>query len=136
MKVLTHFIKNYHLHLIDFGHSFLDEVQNSTRGCNHHMYCENVHTALSSTNIAKYMNGQPRCINGILSSSSIWKTLPVSSSLMMSSRRFVPPVVAITFTPPMCLLTWIHIWLTCRASSLVGTMTNAENRWTKICTSR
>lgn len=53
-------------------------------------------------------------------------SLPVSSSLMMSSRRLVPPVVAITFTPPMCLLTWIHIWLTCRASSLVGTMTNAE----------
>lgn len=54
--------------------------------------------------------------------------LPVSSSLMMSSRRFVPPVVAITLTPPMCLLTWIHIWLTCRASSLVGTMTKAEQR--------
>lgn len=52
-------------------------------------------------------------------------SLPVSSSLMMSSRRLVPPVVAITFTPPMCLLTWMQIWLTCRASSLVGTMTKA-----------
>lgn len=44
----------------------------------------------------------------------------------MSSRRLVPPVVAITFTPPMCLLTWMQIWLICRASSLVGTMTSAE----------
>ncbi len=64
----------------------------------------------------------------------IWvncRGLPVSSSLMMSSRRFVPPVVAITFTPPMCLLTWIHIWLTCRASSLVGTMTKAGENTNK-----
>lgn len=51
--------------------------------------------------------------------------LPVSSSLIMSSRRLVPPVVAMTLTPPMCLLTWMQIWLTWRASSLVGTMTTA-----------
>ena len=51
--------------------------------------------------------------------------LPVSSSLIMSSRKLVPPVVAITLAPPMCLLTWMQIWLTCRASSLVGTITIA-----------
>ncbi len=61
------------------------------------------------------------------------RSLPVSSSLMMSSRRLVPPVVAITFTPPMCLLTWIHIWLTCRASSLVGTMTKAGKTEKHFC---
>ncbi|TNN44450.1 hypothetical protein EYF80_045338 [Liparis tanakae] len=45
--------------------------------------------------------------------------LPVSSRRMMSSRRLVPPVVAMTLTPPRCLLIWMEIWLTCRASSRV-----------------
>lgn len=36
-------------------------------------------------------------------------SLPVSSSRIMSSRRLVPPVVAITLAPPICLLTWIQI---------------------------
>lgn len=46
----------------------------------------------------------------------------------MSSLKLVPPVVAMTFTPPRCLLIWILIWLTCRASSLVGTKTMAASR--------
>lgn len=52
--------------------------------------------------------------------------LPVSSRRIMSSRRLVPPVVAMTLTPPRCLLIWMQIWLTCSASSRVGTMTMAE----------
>lgn len=43
----------------------------------------------------------------------------------MSSRRLVPPVVAMTLTPPRCLAIWMEIWLTCRASSRVGTKTSA-----------
>lgn len=53
--------------------------------------------------------------------------LPVSSRRMMSSLRLVPPVVAMTFTPPMCLLMLMHIWLICRASSRVGTITMAKS---------
>lgn len=49
----------------------------------------------------------------------------VITSLIMSSRKLVPPVVAITLAPPMCLLTWCKFDWTCRASSLVGTITIA-----------
>lgn len=56
----------------------------------------------------------------------VWQ-VPVSSSRMISSLKLVPPVVAMTFTPPRCLLSWILIWLTCRASSLVGTKTMAAS---------
>lgn len=52
--------------------------------------------------------------------------LPISSRRMMSSLRLVPPVVAMTFTPPICLLMSIHIWLICRANSRVGTITMAK----------
>ena len=44
----------------------------------------------------------------------------VSARRMMSSRRLVPPVVAITSTA-MCLPSSLHTWLVCRASSRVGT---------------
>ena len=54
--------------------------------------------------------------------------LPVSSRRMMSSLKLVPPVVAMTLTPPRCLLSWMLIWLICRANSLVGTMTMAGLR--------
>lgn len=116
----SHFIQDNHLHLIDFCDSFLDEVQNPPRSGNDHMYLgwEKGRRGLAHLNTAFAVHKG--------SSRGSWWNLPVSSSLMMSSRRLVPPVVAITFTPPMCLLTWIHIWLTCRASSLVGTMTKAE----------
>lgn len=51
--------------------------------------------------------------------------VPVSSRRMMSSLKLVPPVVAMTLTPPRCLATWMLIWLTCKANSLVGTITMA-----------
>lgn len=54
--------------------------------------------------------------------------LPISSRRMMSSFRLVPPVVAMTFTPPMCLLMLIQFWLTCRANSRVGTSTMAREQ--------
>lgn len=57
--------------------------------------------------------------------------LPVSSRRMMSSRRFVPPVVAMTLTPPRCLAIWMEIWLTCRANSRVGTKTSARTKMKK-----
>lgn len=58
----------------------------------------------------------------------LYRLSPVSSRRMMSSFRLVPPVVAMTFTPPMCLLMLIQIWLTCRANSRVGTITMARER--------
>ena len=48
------------------------------------------------------------------------------SNRMISSRKFVPPVVTITFKSPMCLLNSMAICDVCRASSRVGTRTIAK----------
>ena len=50
---------------------------------------------------------------------------PVSSSLMMSSLRLVPPVVTMTRVL-MCLPRSLQSWEVCRASSRVGSITIAE----------
>ena len=50
---------------------------------------------------------------------------PVSSSLMMSSLRLVPPVVTMTRVF-MCLPRSLQSWEVCRASSRVGSITIAE----------
>ena len=50
---------------------------------------------------------------------------PVSSNLMISSRRLVPPVVTITLAD-MCLPSSMHVCEVCRANSRVGTTTRAD----------
>lgn len=52
------------------------------------------------------------------------KCKPASSSLIMSSLRLVPPVVTM-IRAFIYLLSSLHSWEVCRASSLVGTTTNA-----------
>lgn len=57
---------------------------------------------------------------------------PGSQSRIISSFRFVPPVVTITLSPK-CLLISMQIWLVWRASSRVGTMTRAVTNNTEQC---
>lgn len=122
----AHLIHNHHVNFIHFGYALFYQVQNSSRCCYYNMNCRK-----EFWTTCFYCRRWSHCcylftmIRYILH--DYW-ALPVSSRRMISSRRLVPPVVAMTLTPPRCLLIWILIWLTCRANSRVGTITMAAGK--------